>query len=397
MQYNLQNSLLTSLKICGKSNFKQPADWSDIRKDCPENSIALYAAHREDYSDYNNLGFTATCTGGYKVFIDGTLYNTYNSEEQCNITWSTSGITTGDSITTPSALKAHVIWITPANEGAEITAFKVARVAESGTEYQCILWAHFNLSNEISLENAFYGESSSAVNDKLMSVTSKNNKINVSSIGFAFCYCYKLEYLPKLTGNNTNYSIQQTFYSCNKLPQVSLSNMNINYASNAFTGCYVLEDIKASNVTVNISQTWGMVQMYTDCNKLKKILPATYGSGLQDMSDYITCSTQLQDTVIDVRTATALYKIGTYGNSSYFMSGLKGLRVSNQAPFNDATSPQIDVSYTGMNRTALVTLFNDLPTVSDGQIIDITGCTGTADLSENDKDIATNKGWTIDE
>ena len=53
-----------------------PADWSDIRKDCPANSIALYAGVKSDYSAYDNLGFTATCTGGYNVFIDGVQYGT---------------------------------------------------------------------------------------------------------------------------------------------------------------------------------------------------------------------------------------------------------------------------------------------------------------------------------
>ena len=78
------------------------------------------------------------------------------------------------------------------------------------------------------------------------------------------------------------------------------------------------------------------------------------------------------------------------------MDGFKGLRVSNQAPFSGST-PQINVSYTGMDRAALVQLFNDLPTVSGGQVINITGCTGSADLTEDDKSIATNKGWDITE
>ena len=50
-----------------------------------------------------------------------------------------------------------------------------------------------------------------------------------------------------------------------------------------------------------------------------------------------------------------------------------------------------------MNRAALVQLFNDLPTVSGGQIINIVGCTGTPDLDEVDKAIAIDKGWTITE
>jgi hypothetical protein len=69
----------------------------------------------------------------------------------------------------------------------------------------------------------------------------------------------------------------------------------------------------------------------------------------------------IEDTILDVSAATGLTKIGCYGDSSHFMGGFKGLRVSDQAPFDSATAPQIDVSYTGMDRNALVQLFQDLP------------------------------------
>ena len=88
-------------------------------------------------------------------------------------------------------------------------------------------------------------------------------------------------------------------------------------------------------------------------------------------------------------------ELDIYGTSTNRVDGLKSLKVSTEAPFDDSTSPQINVSYTGLNRNALVELFNSLPTVSNGQTIDITGCTGTSSLTNDDKAIATNKGWTI--
>ena len=346
----------------------KPSDWNDIRKNCSKNSIALYAAHSADYSSYDNLGFTATCTGGYKVYIDGNVYGSYASGSTCNITWSTSGITTGDDITTPSALKAHKIWIEPATEGNNITAFHCDRVAASGTEYQGILWAHFNMNNSIDATSMFGKSNNSFRQHLLQAITAKNNtlKLDTSMNSFAR-QCLSLTYLPIIDGQNNTLEAFQAFADCSILPNVNLKN-------------FIPDSLQAT---------------FRNARALNKLPKGIVYSNAVRMNDFITNAVALEDTILDISDATALKAIGCYGTSSYFMSGFKGLRVSSSAPFDYATSPQINVSYTGMDRTALVQLFNDLPSVSDGQAIDITGCTRTPDLNNDDKNIAVNKGWTI--
>ena len=348
----------------------KPSDWSDIRKDCPADSIALYAGVKSDYSAYDNLGFTATCTGGYNVFIDGTQYGTtYASDSQCSITWSTSGITTGDDITTPSALKAHKIWVEPATSGNNITAFHCARVAASGTEQQGILWAHFNISNSIDATSMFGNTDNSFRQQVLQAITAKNNTLKIDTSASAFVrVCQSLTYLPVIDGQNNNLSNAfQTFADCPSLPNINVKNFASTILHATFRGARAL-------------------------NKLPKGID--YSVAVR-MVDYLTNAVALEDTILDVSDATALKAIGCYGTSQYFMSGFKGLRVSSSAPFNYATSPQINVSYTGMDRAALVQLFNDLPSVSDGQIINVTGTTGSEDLTGADVLIATNKGWSV--
>lgn len=315
--------------------FNKPADWSDIRKDCPANSIALYAGHTADYSQYDNLGFTATCEGGYKVFIDGTQYGTtYASGATCTITWSTSGITTGDDITTPSAMKAHKIWIQPATEGNNITAFHCTRVAASGLEQQGILWAHFNIDNQLGSIPAFGDETNRFRNTLLTSITAKNNKLRVSNLYYAFYYCTSLEYTPEF--------ILPSSFSY--------------YLSGAFAQTSI------SKITLKDTSLITTRQSFQNCQNLKKItLKNVDLSGLKRADNFIKNAKSLEDTILDVSNATGLTVIGCYGTSQYFMSGFKGLRVSNEAPFNNATPPQINVSYTGMDRSALVQLFNDLP------------------------------------
>lgn len=373
----------------GKTDWKgKPADWSDIRKDCPENSIALYVAHPADYSAYDNLGFTATCIGGYNVFIDGVQYGTtYASNAQCDITWSTSGITTGDDITTPSALKAHKIWIEPATSGNNITAFHCARVATSGTEEQGVLWAHFNIDNEISLQDGFCSLYDPQYRNTLLeAITAKNNKILFSNIFEVVALCSSLEYTPVFIGNNLSYSSYGAFRST-PIKNVTLKNATIT-GGELFYNCTNLEKIKGNVVIVPSSGIFNN-------NYSLEELPEIDASSATNMTDFLTNATALNDTVLDVSAATGLTKIGCYGTSTYFMLGFKGLRVSNQAPFDSATAPQINVSYTGIDRSALVQLFEDLPTVTGGQIINITDTVGANNLTGADMEIAINKGWTI--
>ena len=343
----------------GKTDWKgKPADWSDIRKDCPANSIALYAGHKADFSQYDNLGFNATCTGGYNVYIDGTQYGTtYASGAACTITWSTSGITTGDDITTHTALKAHKIWIEPATEGNNITAFKCTRVAASGEEEQGVLWAHFNFTHEIDLTRCF-GESGVCCNPVMEALTAKGNLVKVNGLAQCFYNAESLTYVPTIDGQNNTLSIYALFY------RTAITNV----------------DIK------NLKFTEGSVAFY-NCANLEKLPKGLDYSQATSMWFFLLNNTALEDTYLNVN-STSLTDIKIWGTS------IKGLRVSSSAPFSGG-EPQIDVQYTSLDRAALVQLFNDLPTVTGGQIINITGATGSSNLTDEDLAIAENKGWTV--
>lgn len=343
----------------------KPASWPDIRKNAKDGHIYLLV------DDRYPIGFAATATGGYSVKIDGVSYEDYNSQAQFSMAdWSDYSASEGYIIDYPTgASKAHIIDIYPQTESENITAFHCARVAESGQEVQGLLWEHFNLTNSINIQelNATGSlASSNYSNPALVACTAKNNTLNFSEINRAFLKCEKLTYVP--TFNFTGSS-------------------SIN-ASFAFTNCSLLE-----SVVLNDLLFYSASYTFYNCYKLKKVLGIKYTSA-RNMDYFITKSTDLKDTVVDVSSANYLKTVGCFGTSSYFMGGLKGLRVSSSAPF-DATAPQINVSYTGMDRTALVQLFNDLPTVSGGQVINITGTTGSEDLTVDDKAIATGKGWTV--
>lgn len=377
--------------------FNKPADWSDIRKDCPANSIALYAGHTTDFSQYNNLGFTATCTGGYNVFIDGMQYGTtYASGATCTITWSTSGITTGDDITTPSALKAHKIWIVPATEGNDITAFSCARVAASGEEQQGILWAHLNLSNEISLggdsvdfteAGGAFGRLQTYSNKLMKALTAKNNTIKISKLSSIFYNTSSLEYSAILDCSNNTISFYGALWNSG-LKSLTIKNakpLSMQY----FAMTSDIETLKF--VKSDFSSVINLSGAFLNARYIKKLPDFNFSTPCVGGGEAFinNCSALTNDVILDLSNCTALNRFIATSTSKF-----KGLRVSSSAPFT-GSAPQINVSNTGMDRQALVTLFNDLPTVSDGQIINVTGSTGANDLTAEDKTIATAKGWTI--
>lgn len=309
---------------------------------------------------YDNLGFTATCVGGYNVFIDGTQYrSTYASGAQCNITWSTSGITTGDDITTPSALKAHKIWIEPATSGNNITAFQCRRVAASSErEEQGILWAHFNIINPINITYAF-NNANTARQYILEAITAKNNLLAFDgSLYWSLNYNSALEYLPVLKQFSSNYIAANQWLAQAKITKLTVKNFKPSSLQFAF--------FEANNLSKINYEDW-------DLSKCVLVRLPSY-------SNYEN---------VDLFNNNVLREFSLAGTSTK-LSTLKSLRVSNEAPFT-GSAPQINVSYTGMDRDALVQLFNDLPynvgyevvgspTITDGVV---SGFSGGSNLQGN--------------
>ena len=337
--------------------FKGSFDLSDTYVKNTDDSyfIAPYVAQT---IQYDNLGFTATCVGGYKVYIDGTLYNTYNSGSTCTITWSSLALATGDDITTPTALKAHKIWIEPATAGNNITQFRCRRVAASGNEEQGILWAHFNISNIVAAITMF-GAYNTYTNALLIAITAKNNTLNVSTIEEMCEYTVSLEYIPLLVGDNIARNLENMFYSgVYNLNKVVLKNFKFGTNSHkVFYNSHIKEFVM---INCDTSSAKNLSAFFYNNWSLEKFSDFDFSSA-ENMTGFMYNCHNLKDMILDVRAAKNLKIISCYApNSNGFIDGLKGLRVSNEAPFT-GTAPQINVNYTGMDRDALVQLFNDLP------------------------------------
>ena len=387
---SLLTSLLTNKPI--DSWRGKPASWPDIRKNTQDGHIYLLCDTRYP------IGFTATATGGYCVAIDGENYGNYNSTAQFSMAdWSSYTDTEGYAIDYPTgASKAHIIDIFPQTSGNNITAFQCNRVAASGNEAQGVLWAHFNLINSIKIGNLF-GSGSTYKNTLVEALTAKNNLITYSvssSSGYgiysSFYGCQSLEYLPVLNASSNQISTN-TYAALVQVPAKKVIIKN-NSGQEGF-GILNQSQIEELNVEngLAIRSNVGSDNDAHGATKLKK-WPKTNEIKYENFQMY-NCP-DLEPVNIDDRFNDTRKVFRFYGTQSVPTPALKSLRVSNQAPFS-GDEPQIKVDYTDMNRAALVQLFNDLPTVSGGQIISIVGATGTSDLTADDEAIATAKGWTI--
>ncbi len=363
-----------------KNDWKnKPASWPDIRKNAQDGHIYLLV------DDRYPVGFVVTATGGYTVKIDGTHYADYASDTQFSMDeWVDYSDTPGYDISEPTgADTAHIVDIYPTTEGNNITAFKIE-------DRQGLLWLHSNVSTEFDSLRNFVGTTSGS--SLIMAVTAKNNILKSKDMAQAFGKCSELEYVPVLDFCNSNSPQPYLFYNpaSYKFKKVIISNLKQTgdiSNSESFTNNYGLEQI----IVKNSSFCWYNNTFLMNLYSLKKLPEGLYNS---TGSVNLLYASSLEPTNLDFRDRTAAGYIKVNGDATHTAYGIKSLRVSNQAPF-DGTNPQIDVSYTGMDRSALVQLFNDLPTVTGGQIINITGCTGAADLTAEEALIPDSKGWTL--
>lgn len=363
--------------------------WPDIRPGTSPNSMVLLAGVKTDYSQYDNLGFVPTCEGGYNVFIDGVPYGqTYASGAQCSITWSQYSATSGFSVTQPQALSAHIVQIVPATAGNNITAFKCARVADTGTEEQGLLWVH--MPQGINLPDSAFSYSSRLLNAILAAITTESGELKIYNGGI-FQNTQGLVYVPVLDFSSFSGNLYLMFQNSG-LKSVTLKNLQLSgaVASSAFEGCRNLKEAKFIGCSVRPST---VSYMFHNANGLIK-LPQLDFSEAASFQNFLTQTTNLKAAILNFATAANMTALGAYGSATSAANGIKGVLVSAQAPFT-GSSPQINVSNTGLDQAALVALFESLPTVTAGQVINITGATGAASLTAEQLAIATNKGWTV--
>ena len=334
----------------------KPADWIDLRSCAIDNSIYFLVGHSADYATYPEFNFTATISnsGTYDVYIDGVKYTTANSEAETSLMWQMLALTSGFDVTYPAALRTHIIRVTPSLETDTITKIQTTLGKNYG-----VMWAHFNIDNPINIYELFNTGDNNVPSKNtpiLEAVTAKNNEIKVST-GFrgAFHYAKALVEVPKFISTyNGGINCYRAFRECIALRKVKLKDITFSNSHSLFMGCTWLKEVSTENMTMRID-----AYTFSGTTNLKKLPDNILFADGAPIA--ITSNKSLTNTFIDTSKTTGMTKLGIYsGASENAMTGIKGITVSNEAPFT-GSSPQIEVKYTGLNRNALVALFNSMP------------------------------------
>lgn len=386
----VQNKVITdALETVGYDTWQKPADWIDMRNGALPNSVYFLVAHSADYATYPTFVVKATISnsGTYDVFVDGVKKATTASATETSLSWQTLALTSGFDVTYPAALRTHIIRVTPTVSTNTITAINTGSISNKG-----ILWAHFTTKNYIGL--SYFAQSNANPNASTQApvweaVTSVGNELNVSNLRFAFNCTPSIAYIPAFVAeSNQNTTNCELFCSKTSVKHIKL--VNVSYTGYMmFRNVYNVEKIELENCAFGTDNSY----LFSSCSSLKRLPNIDFSTG-ENYSYALAGVRSLEDTFLDFSANTAVKNIGAYGTSTNPCLGIKGLTVSSSAPFN-GSGTQIDIRYTGLDRAALVTLFNSLPTVTGSQICNITGATGAADLTAEDLAIATSRGWTI--
>lgn len=328
--------------------------WPDIRFGTPSNSAVLLVALAGDFSEYDNFGFVVNCEGGYNVFIDGVQYGTtYASGSQCSITWSQYSTTTGFPVTQPEALTAHIVQIVPEISNNSISYFKCARVASSGTEEQGVLWVHLPQDTQLP-EGAF--SLSNVLNSILTAITTDSGDLAVYNSGI-FQNTEALVYVPILECSSFTGSLYLMFQNSG-IRKIVFKNLTLagSITSSAFEKCKNLQEVKFINCSLKPSIA---SYMFSNSNNLLRLPPIDF-SETTSCQNFISYAVKLKDTLLNFTLAKNMTVLGAFGNTTSPSKGIKGVLVSANAPFT-GSAPQINISYTGLDRNALVALFKSLP------------------------------------
>ena len=272
----------------------------------------------------------------------------------------------------------------------DITGWKVERhTYTTRKQYHPILWAVFGTMGMTTYANAFYNTTDDDVNcvDLQSCVIPTFASVSNTSNMFASCYALSSITLPTSWGSVSNTSYM--FASCYALSSITLPTSwgSVSNTSNMFSYCRALSSI-------TLPTSWGSVSntsnMFSHCHSLKYINNIDYLGSISVACDFTDFAKNCEFLQTTTTIASLISKIGIYGASGYKLK-VTSIRLTNASSTFGGSSPQVNVSYTDLDATALNTLFGDLPTLT-GKTIVITGCTGAATC---DTSIATGKGWTV--
>lgn len=229
-----------------------------------------------------------------------------------------------------------------------------------------------------------YSDTSSVTNMNNMFYQSKITTIpkldtsSVTSMSYMFYSCGSLTTIPQLDTSSVT-DMYGMFYNCQSLktiPQLDTSKVtDMNYMFRYCANIKTIPQLDTSSVT-------SMGSMFERCYALTTIpkLNISKVTSMNYMFEYCSSLTTVPQLDVSNVTEVASMFSGCTSLKSILMTGMKvSLNISASTQFEESD---------------LVTILNNLATVTSTQTLTM-GSTNLAKLTDEEKAIATNKGWTL--
>lgn len=229
------------------------------------------------------------------------------------------------------------------------------------------------------------------------------NMSKVTNISYMFYHCTNIVTAPILNLSNVQ-NCESIFRDCANLTTCEISDFsNATNIGGLFANCGKLTNIPSQLTTpkvtdtsymfyqcnaletapeMNTSNVTNMSEMFYSCNKLTTV-PLYDTSKVKRMEEMFWHCDNLQTVP-----AFDCSKVTNMNNIFASCRSLKSILMT-----NIGVSLNISVS-TLFERSDLVTILNNLKTVTTTKVLTM-GATNLAKLTDEDKAIATNKGWTL--
>lgn len=207
------------------------------------------------------------------------------------------------------------------------------------------------------------------------------NTSNITDMSYMFQSCTKLVSIPTnmITGNNT--SFKGTFYGCSKLTTVPQTlNCYCCTSFNAmFYDCSKLTKVPTFNNTFNVTNC---KQMFYNCSKLTEVSVFNTNKVTSMEEMFYNCG---QLTEIPAFKASKVTSLSGVFSRCYKLTAIHMTGMAVSFSLKDCIA---------LEEAALVEVLNNLATVTTAQTLTL-GTNLLAKLTDEEKAIATNKGWTL--
>ena len=256
--------------------------------------------------------------------------------------------------------------------------------ANSATSMYQRFWYCFSLTTVLQLDTSKVTNMSSMFYKccSLAAIPPLNTS-EVTDMYQMFQYCYSLTAIPqmdtsKVTGMNSMFC---GCYSLTAIPPLNTSNVTDMYRM--FNGCYSLTAVPE----LDTSKVKSISGMFGGCFSLTTIPPLDTSKATSMSNLFEGCYALME--IPPLNTSKVI------GMSNLFKDCYSLGSVRFKPEVTNWTGIAISFAGCSLSHAAIVQLFESLPTITAAKAITLTGNPGVGELTDAEKAIATQKGWTL--